>query len=1219
MLLEWGWSMYFTNPGQKKIGEAAINNPVLEPSYHNIATDDFFFNNASSYTNIYAQIETDRKNSNGNYDAVLGVVKNYSWNLERDGSYNITLSLVSVGSVIDSIKSNVSHNTNSAIATPTENQTAIEYNKDKSTLNKILYWLTTNFSDSNLNDVVKNGSFTEAAKIGAGIGLTPSQNNNNSSSTIDLARFPFNKLSGTEDGQSYKGEYYMKLGCLLRTIQNFILYYSKDNKNQALINFDFDPENNFMFTIPRQISLDPRVCLIQPSPKAFETTAGSTTTTFDRQKKGFYAIPITYSWQAIEFDDDKNKFDIGEKLIEKEGKYREIDNYYSVDALGLVFGLDAPDFEKDTANNKAAAESFLASNIKPNVVTKTTGEKIILGDDKIPEILKQNAGSSFETLLDVYSNKTTDTDEFYRLLNPIYNGGFSTFKKQYELQSGDVGKIFLVTRPTKTTVEKTFASDEGNGFFEDGIHNITIKISTYSVQYWEIKNTVDDFLTAGLEDEDNNDPNYDVNVYARIKNSDFRINKYDFIGKSMNILVNTNYIAQTLEKYVDISTGNISLYDFLDRLMVGIQNALGNINNFSIAYDENKNSFKIIDRTFIPGMNQYKPDLFKSSPVKFITHTLDTSNGSFVREASVKTKLSNNFATQVSVGAQANGNVVGENATALSKWNKGLIDRINKDKEATGGTTGNDVESDYLSNFSIWSDLYSEINRGVVGTKQVERAKNPCIDLFKYEVGALTNQDIIPGVGFLPIDLELTMDGLSGMKLFESYTADDRLLPANYRDKIQFIITGISHKIANNDWTTTVTSISGPKWDGFITKSAPKIKVLKPNLKSNSVTFPVASIVARPIDQMGPEAKKTIEKKDGLVLVRETTSEKGTPGALYYQGKLIAYTLEDPVRDSMERNKKGEGTGNTAIPDTEKRLSGVPYNLVFSDYTGNDFIKGTWQPFLGLNQPPANWPTNKTKIVGIRVGTSENAVSLVDPKGDLDFGGIWIHHGSAKKDSTGCILVSSARTGPYSVKYEVGADTVKAVNRLIYDNKITKLYIVNDLTASTSSDKIIYTASKETIAKAVLYAKRYMNDLGLKDFQAAALLGNFMAEGFPYPDRLQGPGIQRGTLKDAIKNGYGTRGYGWAQWTFPSRQRGLGSFAISNGVNWETTPLTDEINYNFVIKELKNSKDLENLKATTSIERAVLVVLFEYEKPEEKGQETQKKRTDFSRQVLNAM
>ena len=834
MLLEWGWSMYFTNPGQH-----GIANSTLKNSYHNIATDDFFFNNASSYVNLYAQIETDRKNSNGNYDAVLGVVKNYSWNLERDGSYNITLSLISVGSVIDSIKSNASHNTNSNVvsSSPTENQTAIEYNKDKSTLNKILYWLTTKFDNTKPEDAIKDGNVTTATNIGTGIGLTPSQNNDNISSTIDLARFSFTKLSGTEDNQSYKGEYYMKLGCLLRTIQNFILYYSKDNNNQALINFDFDPEDNFMFTIPRQISLDPRVCLIQPSPKAFENTAGSTTTTFDRQKKGFYAIPITYSWKTITVDDKvgnntSTDFQIKERIV---GKVTDIEDLFTGD----------PDFEGNTEANKQAASAFLNENTS-TLATKTTGEKEILGDDKIPYIYQQNYAPALDLFLESFTGKNDDDDynDLQSKLFPTIYGdkAITVFKKQYELQSKDVGGTFLVNNPALgpvKTVSKTFISDEGS----NEIHSLTITIKTFEVKYYKIGNTVDDELTSNSNNTETDDPNYNAKVYEHIKDSDFRIANYDFIGKSMNILVNTNYIAQTLEKYVDISTGNISLYDFLDKLLVGIQNALGNINNFNITYNEDKNSFKIIDRTFIPGMNQFKPDLFKTAPVKFITHTLDINNGSFIRDASVKTKLSNNFATQVSVGAQANGNVVGENATALSKWNKGLIDRINKDKEATGGTTGNDVESDYLSNFSIWSTLYGEINQGIVGTKQIDRAKNPCIDLFKYEVGALANQDIIPGVGFLPIDLELTMDGLSGMKLFESYTADDRLLPINYRNRIQFIVTGISHKIANNDWTTTVTSISGPKWDGIVTKEAPNITVLSSNTNTTVAPTPAEQVL----------------------------------------------------------------------------------------------------------------------------------------------------------------------------------------------------------------------------------------------------------------------------------------------------------------------------------------------------------------------------------------
>lgn len=1015
MLLEWGWAMYFTNPGQKE----GIENSVLENSYHNIATDAFFFNDASSYVNLYAQIETDRKNSNGNYDAVLGVVKNYSWNLERDGSYNITLSLVSVGSVIDSIKSNASHNTSVASTTPTDNQTAIEYNKDKSTLNKILYWLTTQFSNSDLNDVVKNGSFTEASKIGAGIGLTPSQNNDNTSSTIDLARFPFSKLSGAEENQSYKGEYYMKLGCLLRTIQNFILYYSKDNNNQALINFDFDPEDNFMFTIPRQISLDPRVCLIQPSPKAFENAAGSTATTFDKQKKGFYAIPITYSWQAIEFKDDKGTFGDGkEKIILKDKSYSTIQDWYGGSIFDSGLWSDQPDFEGNTANNKTAAESFLTSNITPSVVTKTTGEKVILGDDKIPEIFKQNAGSDLQTLLDVYTDKKEGANEFWDKLNPILNGGsaqaggFSTYKKQYELQSKDVGGTYLVSKPSKTTAEKTFASDEGG----NEIHNITIKISTYKVTYWKINNTVDDQLTSNSNSTGTNDPNYNVNVYERIKDSDFRITNYDFIGKSMNILVNTNYIAQTLEKYVDISTGNISLYDFLDKLLVGIQNALGNINNFNIAYNEDKNSFKIIDRTFIPGMNQFKPDLFKTSPVKFITHTLDTSNGSFVRDASVKTKLSNNFATQVSVGAQANGNVVGENATALSKWNKGLIDRINKDKEATGGTTGNNVEDDYLNNFNIWSTLYGEINQGIVGAKQVDTAKNPCIDLFKYEVGALANQDIIPGVGFLPIDLELTMDGLSGMKLFESYTADDRLLPANYRDRIQFIITGISHKIANNDWTTTVTSISGPKWDGVVTKEAPNITTLKSNDTSTAQPQVITGGSIPSTSGLSSTAQNQIASQKGLVIIRESSVNGRTIGSMYYKGNFIAYTVEDAVRDKKV-NKK------TAIP------ANILYNVT---------LGGTSNTKLRVNY--VDFGDGKGGVMP-RVGTDKAAIHLEGP-GNLDFDGIRIHAGTSELSSEGCIIVSGTRNPNGTVAFDLAKS--KEITRLIKENDIKTLYIVND-------------------------------------------------------------------------------------------------------------------------------------------------------------------------------
>jgi len=122
----------------------------------------------------------------------------------------------------------------------------------------------------------------------------------------------------------------------------------------------------------------------------------------------------------------------------------------------------------------------------------------------------------------------------------------------------------------------------------------------------------------------------------------------------MEIMVNMNYVAKTLEDYIDIKTGDISIFDFLEKLMSGIQNALGSINSFNITYDENNHQFKIVDSTFIPGLGKVQPNYFTRTPAKFVFdlddirdyHTgnyVSTSNNkmrsSFVRDFSIKTKL----------------------------------------------------------------------------------------------------------------------------------------------------------------------------------------------------------------------------------------------------------------------------------------------------------------------------------------------------------------------------------------------------------------------------------------------------------------------------------------------------------------------------------------------------------------------------------------------------
>ena len=60
-------------------------------------------------------------------------------------------------------------------------------------------------------------------------------------------------------------------------------------------------------------------------------------------------------------------------------------------------------------------------------------------------------------------------------------------------------------------------------------------------------------------------------------------------------------------------------------------------------------------------------------------------------------------------------------------------------------------------------------------------------------------------------NLSLTMDGLSGMKIYQKFSADTNFLPTNYPESLEFIIKGITHTISDNQWITNIESFAIPK------------------------------------------------------------------------------------------------------------------------------------------------------------------------------------------------------------------------------------------------------------------------------------------------------------------------------------------------------------------------------------------------------------------------
>ena len=112
MILEYGHSVYFTNKGIKENMSSLQIPNVL---FHEVKVDpekaEALAQAQYGANRIRLILAVNKKTTGGNYDALLAKVANYSWSLGNDLSYDITLDLISLGDIIDSLKMNLGGST----------------------------------------------------------------------------------------------------------------------------------------------------------------------------------------------------------------------------------------------------------------------------------------------------------------------------------------------------------------------------------------------------------------------------------------------------------------------------------------------------------------------------------------------------------------------------------------------------------------------------------------------------------------------------------------------------------------------------------------------------------------------------------------------------------------------------------------------------------------------------------------------------------------------------------------------------------------------------------------------------------------------------------------------------------------------------------------------------------------------------------------------------
>lgn len=288
-------------------------------------------------------------------------------------------------------------------------------------------------------------------------------------------------------------------------------------------------------------------------------------------------------------------------------------------------------------------------------------------------------------------------------------------------------------------------------------------------------------------------------------------------GKFMNILVNADCIKTTIDENTD-SNKNVFLSQFLSALMQKIQVAIGNINNFKIGYDETANTVTIYDAQLVDMESRDRP--IPTLPVFGLK--------SIVREYNLKTEASSKLGSMLAITARAGARNTGANIdnAAFTVLNQSLEDRL-----FVGVSTNPRGSND--SQVGSTEDLIGVQNLGTTFDRQIMKLYEITTKNISYDVGSveaikqfyITSMLLIKGktsnkpgeidsvtaTGILPLALNITLDGIGGIPLFQAFTVPANRLPAQYVNKgkprVGFTIAGLTHTIENNQWTTAIRGL----------------------------------------------------------------------------------------------------------------------------------------------------------------------------------------------------------------------------------------------------------------------------------------------------------------------------------------------------------------------------------------------------------------------------
>ena len=709
MMLEWGWGKYLDNMGQLQ----DVRNTIIE--------DRWFKDSNTSQLDMLKIIEEMKLAYAGNYDGFFGKVSNFTWNFNPDGSYDISIDLITLGDVIESLKVNLSSDSSfreiksspEIQETQTVNLPGINDTKFKNLLETpIIKAATLNSLGFFLYEKIRN--FPENSNY-----FTFKNIQSLKDTSITLGGEGFN-VRGVASKVSYitsisdQYSYYIRLGELLSQLEIFVIPTVNNGSTSTLqLQIEKDIENNLISYFPNQISLDPRVCIFKPSLNTYGDITGIRNDLDLLSLEDYIQTEDTNNYQYGKLMNIYINFNfISELLLSNGGPDQTLSLYKFLqdlcnninNSLGGVNKLEP--VVKDDYLITIIDQTFSKINIKPKDITtleiygynpnNSTSNfvKDIRFQSKItPQLASMisigatAAGSSTRTTDGTAFSKWSEglQDRFtQKITDPPGYTQYQTEKTKQETENQRdklTKKFFTFLEPLD---KSTGAGGRGGGSGRPPIKGTpTLRVINYPGLKQGTIMTLEEFIPAAIEADK------------------IRISKGEYFEDELKELTDSNFAA-----YLIFAFGGVS------------------------------NKVSILDKN-----NKSRPLVVPSLPQ---TRYLEFDD------------------TFISQGKYAYKNYI-----------------------------------------------------NILNNERFQEEKTPSSE-----------------IGFIPLSFDLTLDGISGIKIYNKLNINNEFLPSNYPESLKFIITKVNHTISNNSWDTSLSTIS-----------IPVTKPYKFNISLNQSISPTSSTV----------------------------------------------------------------------------------------------------------------------------------------------------------------------------------------------------------------------------------------------------------------------------------------------------------------------------------------------------------------------------------------